>query len=261
MASEGANEFGAIPTRAGFYAGTSESVASELLAAGLPEGLRTSGHVPFDGWEEILAALGPLEPGTIVDLGCGIGCPGLWLSESLGARLIGIDQSRDAVAQAVVFAANRCPKTDARFESGDACETGLPSGLADAVVSLDVLQLVTDRPAFLAEAHRLLRDGGCLALTTWEGDDASPERFPRDLAAELRAASFVDVDIADRPAWTDRQRGIYRKVLEIQPDHPDDAALERLAVEARAVLENAGSQRRRIRAFARKEVRAPERRP
>ena len=247
-----ADEFDEIPTRSAFYSATLDSIASDLLAAGLPEGLRTSGHVPFDGWREIVELLRPLEPKMVVDLGCGIGCPGLWMAQALGAGLVGIDQSRDAVEQAVAFAASLFQEIDARFEVGDAVGTQLPSNVADAVVSLDVLQLVIDRRAFLAEVHRLLREGGCLALTTWEGDAASPDRFPRDLAAELRAAQFVDVNVADRPAWTERQRRIYRRVLDVEPDHPDDAALQRLALEARAVLDNAGSQRRRILAFARK---------
>ena len=174
------------------------------------------------------------------------------MAQSLGAGLIGIDQSRDAVEQAAVFAANLFPDIDARFETGNACDTQLPSDVADAVVSLDVLQLVSDRPAFFAEVHRLLRTGGCLALTTWEGDAASPDRFPRDLAAELHAAQFVDINVADRQAWTERQRRIYRKVLDIEHDHPGDPALQRLTLEARAVLESADSQRRRVLAFARK---------
>ena len=252
MVRKGTDNFDEIPVRPAFYSATRDSIASDLLADGLPEGLRTSGHVPFDGWREIVDALRPLEAKMVVDLGCGIGCPGLWMAKSLGAGLIGIDQSRDAVEQAVVFADTLFQDIDSRFETGDACDTQLPNDLADAVVSLDVLQLVTDRPAFFAEVHRLLRAGGCLALTTWEGDATSPDRFPRDLAAELHAARFVDVKVAERQAWTERQRSIYRKVLDVEHDHPGDAALQRLALEARAVLDHSSSQRRRILAFARK---------
>jgi 2-polyprenyl-3-methyl-5-hydroxy-6-metoxy-1,4-benzoquinol methylase len=43
---------------------------------------------------------------SIVDLGCGHGGPGLWVARETGATLVGIDQSRRAIALAPERGAN-----------------------------------------------------------------------------------------------------------------------------------------------------------
>jgi ubiquinone/menaquinone biosynthesis C-methylase UbiE len=52
---------------------------------------------------------------------------------------------------------------DARFRVADVATTGLPAGCADAVVTLDVLQLLAEPTGMLTEATRLLRPQGKLA--------------------------------------------------------------------------------------------------
>jgi SAM-dependent methyltransferase len=47
----------------------------------------------------------------------------------------------------------------------------LPEGGVDMALSAFMLQLVEDRPAVLAEIHRVLRPGGLLGLVTWLADD------------------------------------------------------------------------------------------
>ncbi len=46
----------------------------------------------------------------------------------------------------------------------DAVSTGLPDGSADAVVMVNLLHIVPDAAAVLAEARRLLRPGGVLTI-------------------------------------------------------------------------------------------------
>jgi SAM-dependent methyltransferase len=68
-----------------------------------------------------------LSPGqTLVDLGCGRGGPGLWLAQSQGASLIGVDFSAVAVQQANERAALFGLADTARFVMGDLAATGLP---------------------------------------------------------------------------------------------------------------------------------------
>src|SRR5262249_39239638 len=73
----------------GWYAVLENSVALDLFASGMPAGLRTTGYVPYAGLEEIAARLGRHAPQTLVDLGCGLGWPGLWVARSIGATLTG----------------------------------------------------------------------------------------------------------------------------------------------------------------------------
>jgi len=111
-----------------------------------------------------------LSPGTtLVDLGCGRGGPGLWLAQSRGATLIGVDFSAVAVQQATDRAALFGLAERARFVVGDLASTGLVDGVADAVVSVDALHFAADPTAAAREARRLLRPGGRLVLATSPG--------------------------------------------------------------------------------------------
>jgi ubiquinone/menaquinone biosynthesis C-methylase UbiE len=54
-----------------------------------------------------------------------------------------------------------------RFIVGDATRTDLPSAEADFVWGEDAWCYVPNNPALIAEAHRLLRRGGTIAITDW----------------------------------------------------------------------------------------------
>ena len=158
----------------------------------------------------VLGALG-LEPGQhVLDIGCG---PGLLLRDlalTVGpeGRAAGFDQSEPMLA----VARRRCedlPQTS--FEQGDAARLPYPDASFDAVVTTQVYEYVPDIPGALAEARRVLRPGGRLAvldtdydsLVVHTGDpdrlarvlDAWDEHFvhrglPRTLGAQMKAAGF-----------------------------------------------------------------------
>jgi ubiquinone/menaquinone biosynthesis C-methylase UbiE len=158
----------------------------------------------------------------LVDLGCGRGGYSLEIAKRTGARLIGVDFSAVAVARAQTKSAG------AQFVVGELTATGLDDGVADAVISIDAMQFAEPYGAGLAECHRILRAGGRLALTGWQAEDLSDERVPermrRDLAAELAAAGFVDVEVRDMPTWRTAERGHWQAALELNPEADAGAA-------------------------------------
>jgi SAM-dependent methyltransferase len=83
-----------------------------------------------------------------------------------------------------------------RWVRGHAGQLPFESGLFDAVVSSFVYQLVPDLSRALAEALRVLRPGGRLAIVTWRvGDD----RFAPDEAFEAAIDDLeLDFDEADQ---------------------------------------------------------------
>jgi SAM-dependent methyltransferase len=102
------------------------------------------------------------DSGTILDVGCGSGQTLTWFSQRFGTwRTLGCDISAEAVAAA----------TRAGFEITQASALALPypAGVADVVVSLDVLQHVPlgggDVTA-LGEMRRVLKPGGWLFIRT-----------------------------------------------------------------------------------------------
>jgi SAM-dependent methyltransferase len=204
-----------------------------LMGEGFPAPIQPFSFVPWDGLNALAARLMVAPGQTVVGLGCGRGGPGLWLATCAGARLIGIDASAVAVADARVRRRLFPDLVDARFRVGDVANTGLPDGCADAVVALDVLQLLAEPTGMLAEVTRLLRPQGRLALTTWEGFGDAPARFPRDLPAFIERAGLRVDHCTERPAWLQRQLRIYQHAAELAVESAGDPAICDLADEGR----------------------------
>jgi SAM-dependent methyltransferase len=103
---------------------------------------------------DCLAARLP-EPGTLVDVGCGMGAL-LAQARQLGWQAIGFDPSPSAVAEA------RAQGLDARESAWPPCE--LPNESVDAVVFLNVLDHLPSPFGALEEARRVLRPHGCVYI-------------------------------------------------------------------------------------------------
>ncbi|MET0478734.1 MAG: class I SAM-dependent methyltransferase, partial [Actinomycetota bacterium] len=184
-----------------------------------------------------------LSPGTtLVDLGCGRGGPGLWLAQSHGTIVIGVDFSAVAVQQATDRAALFGLANQARFLVGDFAGTGLVDGAADAVVSIDALHFAADPTAAAREARRLLRPGGRLVLTSWQArspvDAQLPSRMRIDWAETLGSAGFAEVRVESRPAWHDLFTRVFQVALDLG-DPGEDVGLASLQDEARQALPQA----------------------
>ena len=118
----------------------------------LPAEIEPYSFVSIALLRHVANALG-ISPGNrLVDLGCGRGGPGLWLAQSQGTALIGVDFSTVAVRQATARAGLFGLADRARFVVGDLAATGLAEGVADAVVSIDALHFAADPTAAAREA-------------------------------------------------------------------------------------------------------------
>jgi SAM-dependent methyltransferase len=117
--------------------------------------------------ELTFAAAAPAAGETAVDLACGTGIVARRLAPALGAagRVIAIDLRPGMIA----VAESRPPPEGApvAWRQGDATALDLPEGIADLVVCQQGLQFFPDRPAAMAEMHRVLRPRGRLVLAVW----------------------------------------------------------------------------------------------
>ncbi len=94
---------------------------------------------------------------VLVDLGCGAGLLAPHL-RGRGYRHVGVDITASALAQAALHGVSTVRADVTRVPLADAC--------ADVVVAGEILEHVTDLPAALREACRLLRPGGRLVIDT-----------------------------------------------------------------------------------------------
>lgn len=130
-----------------------------------------------------------LQPGErVLDIGSG---PGLLASDmalALGAEgaILGLEPSESmrALAERRAAAPDAAPMT---FRDGDATALDLEDESFDVAVSTQVYEYVPDVATALAEARRVLRPGGRLAIldTDWDSlvwHSSDPERMRRVLA-------------------------------------------------------------------------------
>ena len=199
---------------------SSEEIAEACAwaeAAGLPPATDER-----KSWDNRLALEAIKERGAsaVVDLGCRSGIILTWLY-ALGFRdLSGCDiraplpPIKSALAQrklsTAALGARMYWSSRKRLRVAPAERTGFEPGRFDAVTAMSVIEHSVDTRAFFAEAHRLLRPGGLLFLSTdyWPGGAGNGRDvvFSREdvarLATEARAAGLgslgePDMDVGD----------------------------------------------------------------
>ena len=129
--------------------------------------------------EPVLAAL-ELAPGmAVADIGAGTGYFALPIARAIGlaGRVAAVDVSPEMLALlgAKILAAN-LPNIDC--VPAESASTGLAPGSFDRVLLANVWHELEDRAATLAEASRLLRPGGSIAILDWSPDLPNPRPDP-----------------------------------------------------------------------------------
>jgi 2-polyprenyl-6-hydroxyphenyl methylase/3-demethylubiquinone-9 3-methyltransferase len=118
--------------------------------------------------EQLAAHVGREQPGALAGLRIlDVGCGGGLLSEALarsGANVVGVDASPGNIAAARLHAASEGVKVDYRL--GEPAQALSQDEKFDVVLALEVVEHVSDVPAFLGEAARCLAPGGMLFAST-----------------------------------------------------------------------------------------------
>lgn len=163
-----------------------------------------------------------IEPGRrLVDVGCGMGGPALWMAKHTGADLIGVDFSSVGVSLANERAVALALSSQARIVVGSFAGTGLEDASADAMMSEDALQYAPDKGAAFAEAARVLRPGGRFVFTAFELDAERCAGLPilgddavSDYRAPLEEAGFTVDSYEQVPGWPEPMTMAYRALLD-----------------------------------------------
>jgi SAM-dependent methyltransferase len=100
---------------------------------------------------------------TVLDLCCGTGGPGRFLTREMGCDYLGVDASASAVA----VARERAGDLPCRFQT--ARVPPVPAGSFDVVLLLETMLAFEDKDALMGEIAAALRPHGRLAFTLEEG--------------------------------------------------------------------------------------------
>jgi SAM-dependent methyltransferase len=184
-------------------------------------------------------ALAQLDPGEdVLDLGSGGGIDVLLSARRVGptGRAYGVDITAEMLELARANQA-RAGVANAEFLEGRIEAVPLPDASVDVVVSNCVINLSADKAAVLAEAFRVLRPGGRLAVADVVADRepdpallADPEAWAGCLAGAvtrsryrslLAAAGFVDVELVDSHPVADGHWSVFVRAR--TPDAGTDA--------------------------------------
>ena len=114
----------------------------------------------------------------VLDIGCGIGGPGVRIARLTGARVTGISVSEEQIRLANSLAESTGVAERVVFQRENAMELPFPAQSFDAAIALESFFHMPDRGQVLVQICRSLRPGGRLVLTD------SFERAPIPIAKQ-----------------------------------------------------------------------------
>ncbi|GAB2805112.1 SAM-dependent methyltransferase [Streptomyces daliensis] len=184
------------------------------------------------------------ETSHVLDLGCGVGGPGLRVVTHTGARVTGISISEEQIRTANRLAAEAGVADRAVFEHGDAMKLSFADASFDAVMALESLCHMPDRQQVLSEVARVLVPGGRLVLT--DVFERHPRKEVRHVGIDkfCRDLMSTTADIDDYVALLHRSGLRLRGILDVTEQTTlrlADELAKLAAVEERPAAMNEGN--------------------
>jgi len=129
--------------------------------------------------------LAALQPGqTVLDLGSGAGLDCFFAAKKVGetGKVIGVDMTPEMIERAQ-SSAQRMKIQNVEFRQGYLEELPVESNSVDVIISNCVINLSPDKEKVFAEAFRVMKPGGKLAVSDIVTDEDLPEPIRKSLSA------------------------------------------------------------------------------
>jgi SAM-dependent methyltransferase len=145
------------------YGGFARDVYAEVRAEAWGDEIGQNSWLTRDELDGFIARLELEGASRVLEVGCGSGGPALYVARATGCEIVGVDVHEDGIANATRMAGD---DARARFVRADASEP-LPfaSGSFDALLCVDAINHLRDRPRVLADWARVLAPGGRVLFT------------------------------------------------------------------------------------------------
>lgn len=144
--------------------------------------------------------------GHVLDVGCGIGGPALYLNEKFGCTIVGISTSRECVARATAASRERNLADRVRFMLADGTDTCLPAEAFDLVWLMESAHTIKDKKKLFGECFRVLKPGGkLLAADVMPRHQNRLTHYVKTLRewGLFRSLGLIRMRNAFGPAWTE----------------------------------------------------------
>lgn len=129
----------------------------------------------FAPWATYLVQSANVQPGEhVLDVACGTGIVARYIRPRVGVRgaVVGLDLNPDMLS--VARAAAEREGLAIEWRAGTAEQLSFPDGSFDLVMCQFGLMFFADRHQALTEMYRVLRPGGRIAVSVWQGLDRHP---------------------------------------------------------------------------------------
>ncbi len=148
------------------YARFGEAISREIRVETWGEDIGQNGWITAAEQDAFIDWLGLGPASRLLDIACGSGGPALRIAERTGAHVTGVDINVGGITAARATARERGLSDRVLFEIVDAGDPlAFPDESFDAVMCIDAINHLPDRPRVLSTWKRLLKPGGRMLYT------------------------------------------------------------------------------------------------